>query len=403
MRQWHVRILLAFLVALPSLVLRIGGFHLDPIPSVMIYGAAVVGAAFILAWAAEAAEADISAGLSVALLALIAVLPEYAVDLYFAFASGSRPEYEQYAAANMTGGNRLLIGLGWPVVVFVFVLGARRRGQKFREIVLDPHRRVELAFLAVAGVLAFAVPLSGQLNLVMAVVLLALFAYYMSKVATEERGEPEFLGIAAHLAALPRRQRRVTVSLLFVTAAAFILSAAEPFANSLVAAGQGLGIDEFLLVQWLAPLASESPELIVAALFAFKGKSDRAFGTLLSSKVNQWTLLVGSIPIAHYLGGGGFALDLDARQTEEFILTASQTILGFAVIANLRFSLREALLLLGLFALQFPFPQTSVRIGFSAVYLVVAGVLLVRKRQDLPGILRQLLPRPRSPKRDARP
>ncbi len=90
----------------------------------------MVAAAFILAWAAEAAEADISAGLAVALLALIAVLPEYAVDLYFAYASGSRPEYEQYAAANMTGGNRLLIGLGWPMVVFVFVLGARRRGQK---------------------------------------------------------------------------------------------------------------------------------------------------------------------------------------------------------------------------------------------------------------------------------
>jgi cation:H+ antiporter len=402
MQRWQARILLALLVALPSLVLRIGGIHLAPLPSVLIYGAAVVAAAFILAWAAEAAEADISAGLAVALLAFIAVLPEYAVDLYFAFASGSRPEYAQYAAANMTGSNRLLIGLGWPLVVVVFILGARRRGERFDGIVLEDHRRVELAFLAAAGVFAFVVPLTGQLNLVMAVVLLALFAYYMTKVATEERQEAEFLGIAAHLAALPQRRRRITVSLLFAASAVFILSAAKPFADSLVQTGQRFGIDEFLLVQWLAPLASESPELIVAALFAFKGKSDRAFGTLLSSKVNQWTLLVGSIPVAHYLGGGGFALHLDARQTEEFILTAAQTILGFAVIANLRFSVREALLLLGLFALQFPFPQTAVRIGFSIVYLVAAGVLLLRERRDLPGILWQLLPKRAQRKREAR-
>jgi cation:H+ antiporter len=402
MRRWQVRILVALLVALPSLVLRIGGIHLDPLPSVAIYGAAVVAAAFILAWAAEAAEADISAGLAVALLALIAVLPEYGVDLYFAWASGSRPEYAQYAAANMTGSNRLLIGIGWPLVVFVFMLGARRRGAGFREIVLDDHRRVELAFLAVAGVFAFVVPLTGQLSLAMAVVLLALFAYYMSKVAGEERQEAEFLGIAAHLAALPQRRRRVTVSLLFAAAAAFVVSAAQPFADALVQTGQRFGIDEFLLVQWLAPLASESPELIVAMLFAYKGKSDRAFGTLLSSKVNQWTLLVGSIPVAHYLGGGGFALDLDARQTEEFILTAAQTILGFAVIANLRFSFREALLLLGLFALQFPFPQTEVRLAFSVAYLVVATILLVRERRDLPPILRQLLPRRVRPERKVR-
>ncbi len=392
MRQWQARILLALLVALPSLVLRIGGIHLSPLPSLLIYGAAVVAAAFMLAWAAEAAEVDISAGLAVALLALIAVLPEYAVDLYFAWTSGSRPEYAQYAAANMTGSNRLLIGVGWPLVVFVFMLGARGRGERFRGIILDPHRRVELAFLAAAGLFAFVVPLTGQLGLATGLVLLALFVYYMTKVAREQRREPELLGIAAHLAALPQWSRRVTVSLLFVAAAAFVLSAAEPFANALVQTGQQFGIDEFLLVQWLAPLASESPELIVAILFALRGKSDKAFGTLLSSKVNQWTLLVGSIPLAHLIGGGGFALGFDARQTEEFILTAAQTILGFAVIANLRFSLREAVLLLALFALQFPFPQTGIRIGFSVAYLAVAAVLLVRERLELPNIFRKLLP-----------
>ena len=45
-----------------------------------MFGLAVVGAAFLLAWAAEVLQLDVSQGLALAVLALIAVLPEYAVD-----------------------------------------------------------------------------------------------------------------------------------------------------------------------------------------------------------------------------------------------------------------------------------------------------------------------------------
>ena len=93
----------------------------------------VVAASFVLAWAAEAAQVDISSGLAVALLAVIAVLPEYAVDLYFAYRAGERPEYVQYAAANMTGSNRLLLGLGWSVVVLISLfLASRQSGSQSR-------------------------------------------------------------------------------------------------------------------------------------------------------------------------------------------------------------------------------------------------------------------------------
>ena len=94
--------------------------------AVGIYGAAVVAASFLLAWAAEAAQIDVSGGLAIAVLALIAVLPEYAVDLYYAYVAGHDAEYTQYAAANMTGSNRLLMGLGWPVVVLVSLCVARK-------------------------------------------------------------------------------------------------------------------------------------------------------------------------------------------------------------------------------------------------------------------------------------
>ena len=108
--------------------------------ALVIYGAAVVAASFLLAWAAEAAQIDVSGGLAIALLALIAVLPEYAVDLYYAYVSGHVPEYTQYAAANMTGSNRLLMGLGWPVVVLVESVPWRARSpaEKTDALPLEP-------------------------------------------------------------------------------------------------------------------------------------------------------------------------------------------------------------------------------------------------------------------------
>ena len=55
----------------------------------LLFGLAIVGAAFMLSWAAEVAQLDISAGLAIAVLAFIAVLPEYAVDMVFAWKGGN--------------------------------------------------------------------------------------------------------------------------------------------------------------------------------------------------------------------------------------------------------------------------------------------------------------------------
>jgi hypothetical protein len=163
------------------------------------------------------------------------------------------------------------------------------------------------------------------------------------------------------------------VAVLFLWAAAVIVISAEPFASSLISTGTELGIDKFLLVQWVAPLASESPEFIVAILFAVHGKGADAIGTLISSKVNQWTLLVGSLPIAYLAGGGATALTLDPRQVEEFLLTATQTLLGVAALLTLRFPRWLAFTLLGLFAVQYAFPGQTARYVLCAIYGVIAS------------------------------
>ena len=392
-------------IALPAVFMRATGAH-GPAPlALLIFGVAVLAASFLLAWAAEAAQMDISGGLAIAILALIAVLPEYAIDLYFAYTAGHQPEFASYAAANMTGSNRLLLGLGWPLVAFATVWAlSRKRGRPVRELLLSPRRRIELAFLGAAGVIAFVMPVTGQIHVALAVVLLALFGLYMWRVSRSEVTEPELIGTPARIAALPQRRRRWTVAALFATAAIVVVTAAEPFAHALIDTGTTLGVDRFLLVQWLAPLASESPEFIVAFLLARRGNGDDALGTLLSSKVNQWTLLIGTIPLAYLLGGGGAGLPLDERQVEEVLLTATQTALGFAVLVGLRFHVRSAVALLALFAVQFAFPGTTARLVISAVYGALAVAVLIARRHDLMKVVAELRPGARwsAPARAAR-
>jgi cation:H+ antiporter len=136
-------------------------------------------------------------------------------------------------------------------------------------------------------------------------------------------------------------------------------------------------------VQWLAPLASEAPEFIVAILFAVRGNGAAAIGTLISGKVNQWTLLVGSLPIAYLAGGGSAALHLDARQVEEFLLTATQTLLGVAALLALWFPRCAAWTLLGLFALQFALPGQTARYVLCGIYAALALAALIRNRRHI--------------------
>jgi cation:H+ antiporter len=380
------RIALCLLIAAPAVVFRVTGFSPDPVLDLVVFGAAVVASSFLLAWAAEAAQKDISGPLAIAILAFIAVLPEYAVDLYYAFRSGSDASYAPFAAANMTGSNRLLLGLGWPLVVLVALLVARRTtGRRSHVLRLPGGTRVDIGFLAILAVVAFAIPILGSIPIWFGLALIVVFGLYLRRAGQAAGGaeQDDLVGAAKLIGDLPARARRGVVIGMFVVAAAVILSSAEPFADALVRSGSRLGVDSFFLVQWLAPLASEAPEFIVAVLFALRGKGAAAIGTLIASKVNQWSLLVGSLPVAHLLGGGGTALPLDARQIEEFVLTASQTVMGVAILLALRFHRWSAIALAALFALQFVVTDTTGRYVLSAVQLAIAVVALVVHRHDV--------------------
>jgi cation:H+ antiporter len=344
-------------------------------------GTAILGAAFILSWASELARLEISAALAVALLALIAVLPEYAVDIYFAWQAGQDPVYAHYAVANMTGANRLLIGVGWSTVVFLFWWKTRERILR-----LGLKDRLELGALTVATVYAVSIPFKSTLSLLDTAVLVSLFIIYIRAASRQELEEPELMGPCEVLALLPCSYRRLVTVSLFAFAAATILLSAEAFAEGLIGTGSILGIDEFFLVQWLAPLASEAPEFIIAALFALQNRADLGIRTMISSKVNQWTLLIGMIPLAYAISAGTLTpMPLDPRQTQEIMLTVAQSFFAVAILSRFEFSIQAALALLTLFTVQLVIPAWHG--PFIAIYFVLGGLVLLSDRERIRSLI----------------
>jgi cation:H+ antiporter len=207
-------------------------------------------------------------------------------------------------------------------------------------------------------------------------------------------------GPAEVLFRLSKGRRRLATAAMFLFAAGAILANAEPFCEGLIGTGKVLGINEFVLVQWLAPIASEAPEFTVALMFALRGQPGIALGSLLSSKLNQWTLLVGMIPGVFAVSHGSLdhPLPMGQFQMDEILLTAAQSLLGVILLASLRLSLGGALLLFVLFSAQLISPElVKALLGgtlfglraeqmhplFSVLYFAVAAVLFIRRPRDI--------------------
>lgn len=402
-------ILLAIAAIIPGLLVRFSGVEVPAAIAALLFGLAVVGAAFLASWAAEIVQLDVSGGLAVALLALIAVLPEYAVDFVFTWKAGHDPSQAGNVLANMTGGNQLLLGVGWPLAILLAVRRWRRNpafAPPSLEVHLHPLQRIEVACLALAALYGLTLTLHTRLGLVDAAVLLGLYAFYLSRLLRAPADEPHLVGPAAVVGALPTRRRRLLNVALFIIAATTIVMVADPFATSLVEVGRASGIPEFFLVKWLAPLASESPELLVAGLFAWKLAPAISIAVLLSAQVNQWTLLVGSLPIVHaFSAGSPEGLPLSSGQRQEVLVTAAFAAVGVAMAARGGLGRKAAVLIFALYLAQLgdsiyaafvtaggppPLSRTGIGLGL----LAIAVSLWLRHRRQVARALADGLVKP---------
>ncbi len=382
-----IAILLLFLSILPPLSFSLARMaHLvpsDPFIETTWAGLSIIGAGFLISWSCELMQLDLPPGFAIALLALVNVLPEYAVDIYFSYKAAFVESYKHFATSNMTGANRILIGVGWGLIVLINFL--RNKDPKARlRVEMSEENAMEVFMLLLATIYSFTIVLKRSLHIVDTLVLFSIFGLYLYFTLKTEKREPSLGGPTELISNLPTFYRRLSTWGLFALAALSIYLSAEPFSEGLIHIGREFGIDEFILVQWIAPIASEAPELIAASYFAWKLLTTDAFGALVSSKVNQWTLLVGFIPLVYGIASiwsvGHLvpSLALDRVQVDEIFLTAAQSLLAGVMLADLKFTWWEALLLFLLFAYQLVHPSEEIRVIVAWIYIALSVIWILK-------------------------
>jgi len=93
---------------------------------------------------------------------------------------------------------------------------------------------------------------------------------------------------------------------------------------------------------------------------------------MVSSNINQWTMLVAMLPVVFGASQGELApIEFDDYQRREIFLTLAQSLLGMILLANMRFQWYEALALFVLWLLQFVFSE--LREEVTGAYLIWSG------------------------------
>ena len=383
--EWQMKLALLGSCTIPGVLARLGGVHLPPVFGMVAFGGAVMASAFLLAAAAEASEIDVPPGLAVAGVAFVAVLPEFVIEVYFAFSG-----HIEFVTASLTGSTRLLLGaaVGMPALAS-FVL-TRRGEHRVSTVEIDPRRRIDLAVIAAASLYAPVIVIRGHLAWQDSIVLIGLYVTYMRLSTRGEPEPPHLVGIAAQLGALPKEQRKRWIIGLMGFSAAAVLVTAEPFANSVLLTGTSLGVSPYLLVQWLVPLATEMPELVIAFVLVTHERAGQAVAVLLSSSVSQWTFALGTLPLAYKAGVGVGPLPLLGREHVELLLTMAQGLLAVSMLVTLKLERRDATLMLVLFALQLVIPSLVLRAFATLGYLVLAIDIFSAERWAIPTLARAL-------------
>jgi cation:H+ antiporter len=380
-----VRFVLKLLVS----AIQAGGSALSALwtfPSILL-------SAFLVAWGAEAAQFMISQGLALAILAWLQTLPEFAVEAVIAWEAGENPERSHLAIANLTGAIRLLLGLGWPMIYYVFAIFGRRRGEPgMPSIKLHPEHAIEVVGLLPPLLYFIVIILKQTISWVDAVILVLLYVLYLVALLRNPPHDVEQLGDAPAVSRWAYRQRgwrrHAAIGGLLAAGGYLLYVTAHPFLESMLALAALLGVSQFVLVQWVAPFLSEFPEKVSAFMWARRvTHAPMALMNMVSSNINQWTILAAMIPLvygySHYHHTGTWAdFHFDAEQRIEIILTLLQTALGIVVLANMEFDWFDATALFVLWAVQFFAPHLREEVCLAyALWIVILLIGFVVRGQ----------------------
>lgn len=351
----------------------------------------VLASAFLVAWGAEAAQFVISQGLALALLAWLQTLPEFAVEAAIAWDAGRDPERLHFAIANLTGAIRLLLGLGWPLIYAVYAAAHwRSGGSPLVPIRLARDHAVEVLGL-IPGLLYWVVILwKGNATAWDSAMLVALYAVYLWVLSGHPPHAEEQVADAPAVARWAVRQRGwrrpAAIGGLFAVGGAVLSVSAHPLVESLLSVALILGVSQFFFIQWMAPVLSEFPEIVSTVNWARRvTHAPVALMNLVSSNINQWTVLAAMIPViygySHWHHHGTWApFPIDVEQSVEIRLTLLQTALGVMILLSMRFGALAATTLFCLWIVEMGLPSARgiVAMVYAAWMVLLAVAYAVR-------------------------
>jgi cation:H+ antiporter len=343
----------------------------------------IIFSAVVIGWAAEAAQFVVCQGLALAILAWLQTLPEFAVEAVIAWEAGADPEKVHLITANFTGSLRLLVGLAWPMIFFTAAVfrKADRKGRKLINIRLDNEHAIEVMGLLPPLAYFVIILLKGTLTLFDSGVLIAIYVAYLfilqrlPPVCTEELEDAA--RVPRMIVKMKPLPRNLTIAGLFLAGGFWLYFVAHPFLYSMLGLATLLGVSSFVFVQWVAPFLSEFPEKVTAFNWARTvKKAPMGLMNMVSSNINQWTVLVAMIPIVYSFSRGEVSVvHFDHHQKIEIFLTMAQSFLGFLFLANMEFRWYEALGLFSLWFAQFVLPEWREEITFVYVFWILIELL----------------------------
>jgi cation:H+ antiporter len=137
---------------------------------------------------------------------------------------------------------------------------------------------------------------------------------------------------------------------------------------------------------------SEFPEKVSAFYWARTiERAPMALMNMVSSNINQWTLLAAMLPIVFSISRGELSsIPFDEQQEWEILMTLGQSLVGLMFLINMELAWWEAASLFALWAIQFGLSPIPPGPGFwgtlsshahryvTIVYLIWAGIEALR-------------------------